>query len=85
MARRFEALTAHPFPTGSKSADVPRGGNTGLSASTQANKAKPSAAATATRQAAHIKARRAFDGAGDGDWANSPDYWSSMNESGYFK
>jgi hypothetical protein len=64
---------------------VPRGGNTELSAGTQADKAKPGAAASATRYAAHIKARRAFDGAGDGDWANSRVYWSSMNESGYFK
>ena len=64
---------------------MPRGGNTELSASTQANKAKPSAAATATRQAAHIKARRAFDGASDGDWKNSDVYWASMNGYGYFK
>ena len=64
---------------------MPRGGNTELSASTQATKAKPGAATSATRHAAHIKARRAFDGAGDGDWMNSAVYWASMNESGYFK
>ena len=64
---------------------MPRGGNTDLSAITQANKAKPGAADSATRYAAHIKARRAFDGAGGGDWANSRVSWSSMNKSGYFK
>ena len=64
---------------------MPRGDNTELSASTQADKAKPGAAATATRKAAHMKARRAFDGAKNGDWENSNVYWSSMNESGFFK
>ena len=64
---------------------MPRGGNTELSARTQADKASPGAAASATRHAAHIKARRAFDGASDGDWKNSDVYWASMNGYGYFK
>lgn len=64
---------------------MPRGGNTELSAHTQARKARPGAGASAVRNAAHVKARRASDGAGGGDWANSSVYWSSMNKSGYFK
>ena len=76
--------SAHPFPKGSKSADVPRGGNTELSEATQVQNAKPGAAATAMRKAAHIKAKRA-DGAKGGDWANSRAYWASMNKSGYYK
>ena len=64
---------------------MPRGGNTELSARTQVDKAVPGAAAIATRHAAHIKARRAFDGASDGDWKNSDVYWASMNGYGYFK
>ena len=66
---------------------MPRSGNTELSARTEADKAKPGAAATALRKAAHMAAQRSMDvamGSHEG-WKESPIYWASMKAAGYSK